>query len=315
MNNSLRVAVCSRSFSKNSTLRSELLERYSKVTFNDAGLQLVGEELVDFLKGHDKAIVGLEKITEDLLQQLPELKVIGKFGVGLDTLDLSAMEKFGIYLGWIPGVNKRSVAELVILLTLSLLRHTQSIKQNILEANWSQQMGGLLSGRTVGIVGCNNIGQEVIKLLQPWNCKFLVNDIVDFPEFNLEYGITPVGIEELLINSDIISLHLPINQSTQNIISKSRLRLMKPTSILINTARGGLVDELALKDALKSKKIAAAALDVFQSEPPKDFELLTLPNFLATPHIGGSTEEATLAMGRAAIQGLEVNSIPAFGSK
>ena len=310
-----RVAVCSRSFSKNQILRQELLAKYENVSFNEKGIKLEGEELITFLKGHQMAIIGIEKITAEVLSEIPDLEVIGKFGVGLDNIDLTAMAKYEKKLGWIPGVNKRSVAELVILLILSMLRHTQSIHKNILEGNWSQKMGGLLSGRTVGIVGCNNIGQEVIKLLKPWDCKFLVNDIVDYPEFNSEYGITSVGIEELLINSDIISLHLPLNQSTQNIISKSRLRLMKPTSILINTARGGLVDELALKDALKSKKIAAAALDVFQSEPPKDFELLTLPNFLATPHIGGSTEEATLAMGRAAIQGLEVNCIPVVESK
>ena len=315
INKNDRVAVCSRSFSKNLILRQELLTKYENVSFNEKGVKLEGKELIRFLQGHQMAIIGIEKITAEVLSELPDLEVIGKFGVGLDTIDLTAMAKYEKKLGWIPGVNKRSVAELVILLTLSMLRHAQSIHQDILEGNWNQKMGGLLSSRTVGIVGCNNIGQEVIKLLQPWNCKFLVNDIVDFPEFNSEYGITPVGIEELLINSDIVSLHLPLNQSTQNIISKSRLSLMKSTAILINTARGGLVDELALKDALKSKKIAGAALDVFQSEPPKDFELLTLPNFLATPHIGGSTEEATLAMGRAAIQGLEVNSIPVFGSK
>lgn len=197
MNRTERVAVCSRSFSKNSTLRSELLERYSKVTFNDAGLQLVGEELVDFLKEHDKAIIGLEKITEDLLQQLPELKVIGKFGVGLDTLDLSAMEKFGIYLGWMPGTNKRSVSELVISNIIALLRHVPSVHQEVLTGKWRQQMGGLLSGRTVGIIGCNNIGKDVITLLQPWGCKFLSYDLVDSPEFNSAHGVLAVGLEEL----------------------------------------------------------------------------------------------------------------------
>ena len=161
MNRTERVAVCSRSFSKNSTLRSELLEKYSQVTFNDAGLQLVGEELVGFLKGHDKAIIGLEKITEDLLQQLPELKVIGKFGVGLDTIDLSAMAKYERRLGWTPGTNKRSVSELVVASAISMLRHVPSAHQEVLDGKWRQQMGGLLSGRTVGVIGCNNIGKDV----------------------------------------------------------------------------------------------------------------------------------------------------------
>ena len=314
MNRTERVAVCSRSFSKNSTLRSELLEKYSQVTFNDAGLQLVGEELVGFLKGHDKAIIGLEKITEDLLQQLPELKVIGKFGVGLDTIDLSAMAKHERRLGWTPGTNKRSVSELVVASAISMLRHVPSAHQEVLDGKWRQQMGGLLSGRTVGVIGCNNIGKDVIALLHPWGCKFLSYDLVDSPEFNSAHGVLAVGLEELLINSDVVTLHLPLNESTRNILSKSRIDLMKQTAILINTARGGLVDEAAVKEALKNHRLAGAAFDVFSSEPPQDKELLALPNFLVTPHIGGSTEEATIAMGRAAIRGLDENTVPTPGA-
>ena len=314
MNRTERVAVCSRSFSKNSTLRSELLEKYSQVTFNDAGLQLAGEDLVGFLKGHDKAIIGLEKITEDLLQQLPELKVIGKFGVGLDTIDLSAMAKYERRLGWTPGTNKRSVSELVVASAISMLRHVPSAHQEVLAGKWRQQMGGLLSGRTIGVMGCNNIGKDVIALLQPWGCKFLSYDLVNSPEFNSAHGVLAVGLEELLMNSDVVTLHLPLNESTRNILSKSRIDLMKQSAILINTARGGLVDEAAVKEALKNHRLAGAAFDVFSSEPPQDKELLALPNFLVTPHIGGSTEEATLAMGRAAIRGLDENTIPTTGA-
>ena len=314
MNRTERVAVCSRSFSRNPFLRSELLEKYLQVTFNDAGVQLVGEELVSFLKGHDKAIIGLEKITDALLQQLPELKVIGKFGVGLDTLDLSAMAKYERRLGWTPGTNKRSVSELVVGLVISLLRHVPSGHQEVLTGKWRQQMGGLLSGRTVGVIGCNHIGKDVITLLQPWGCKFLSYDLVDSPEFNTTHGVLAVGLEELLMTSDVVTLHLPLNESTRNILSKSRISLMKESAILINAARGGLVDEEAVKEALMNNRLAGAAFDVFDSEPPQDKELLTLPNFLVTPHIGGSTEEATLAMGRAAIRGLDENTIPTIGA-
>ena len=175
-------------------------------------------------------------------------------------------------------------------------------------------MGGLLSGRTVGVIGCNNIGKDVIALLHPWGCKFLSYDLVDSPEFNSAHGVLAVGLEELLINSDVVTLHLPLNESTRNILSKSRIDLMKQTAILINTARGGLVDEGAVKEALKNHRLAGAAFDVFDSEPPQDKELLTLPNFLVTPHIGGSTEEATIAMGRAAIRGLDENKVPTPGA-
>jgi D-3-phosphoglycerate dehydrogenase len=314
MNKIQKVAVCSRSFSANLDLRAELLLNYSKVTFNDKGLKLDGKNLVEFLRGHEKAIIGLEKITEQVLSQLPDLKVIAKFGVGLDSIDLKSMNKFGVRLGWTPGTNKRSVSELVVALIISTLRNLPTLNMTTRSGLWHQSIGGLLSGRTVGIVGCNNIGKDLITILKPWDCKFLVHDIVDSREFNLNYEVSFVGLEELLINSDIISLHLPLNSSTQNIISESRIKLMKSSAILINTARGGLVDESALKVALETNQIAGAAFDVFNSEPPQDKNLLNLSNFIATPHIGGSTTEATLAMGRAAIRGLDENTIPTFSS-
>jgi len=149
-----------------------------------------------------------------------------------------------------------------------------------------------------------------VQLLQPWDCTILANDILDFPKFYTNYGVIPVGIEELLQRSDIVTLHVPLDDSTSNILSEERLGLMKQTAILINIARGGLIDEIALKKMLLEKRIAAAAFDVFAIEPPEDKELLSLPNFLATPHIGGSSEEVILAMGRAAINGLEENFIP-----
>lgn len=310
MNHIDKIAVCSRSFSKNSVLRADLLEKYKNVTFNDAGEKLFGESLIEFLRGHDKAITGLERIDESVLKALPELQVIGKYGVGLDMIDFTAMRKYKKRLGWIGGVNRRSVSELVISFAVAMLRHIPVIQEEVPSGIWKQYTGGLLSGRTVGIIGCGFIGKDLVQLLQPWDCNLLANDILDFPEFYKNYGVIPVGIEELLQRSDIITLHVPLDDATRNILSEKRLGLMKQTAILINTARGGLVDEKVLKIMLKEKRIAAAAFDVFAIEPPEDTELLSLPNFLATPHIGGSAEEVILAMGRAAINGLEENFIP-----
>lgn len=166
-------------------------------------------------------------------------------------------------------------------------------------------MGGQLSGRTVGIVGCGHIGKDLVRMLQPFECKILVNDIRNYKEFYDEYSIEAVELEELLGRSDIVTLHVPLDHTTKDMITAERLALMKPEAILINAARGGLVDEKALKNMLINGKLAAAALDVFGVEPPQDFELLELPNFLVTPHIGGSSREAILAMGRAAIDGLD----------
>jgi D-3-phosphoglycerate dehydrogenase len=305
MNTTDRIAVCSRSFSRHPVLRAELLARYAHVTFNDSGRQLEGDDLIGFLQGHDRAITALERIDDRLLSRLPELKVIGKYGVGLDMIDLDAMRRHGVRLGWTGGVNRRSVSEMVISFSVAMLRHVPAANREVLAGTWRQHVGGLLTGRTVGIVGCGFIGKDLVELLQPWNCTILANDILDFPEFYRRHGVTPVAIEELLQRSDVVTLHVPLDDSTRNMITAGRLALMKKSAILINLARGGLVDEAALKAALVEKRLAAAAFDVFAVEPPQDPELLALPNFLASPHIGGSAEEAILAMGRAAIDGLE----------
>lgn len=310
MKRSDKVAVCSRSFSRHAVLRAELLARYEHVTFNETGRQFEGGELVSFLRGHDKAITALERIDETVLSQLPELKAIGKYGVGLDMIDLAAMHRYGKRLGWTGGVNRRSVSELVIAFAVSMLRHVPSASKDLVEGTWRQLPGGLLSGRTVGIVGCGFVGKDLIQLLQPWGCTVLAHDILDFPDFYARFGVASVCLDELLQRSDVVSLHVPLDASTRNMLDARRLSQMKPSALLINAARGGLVDEGALKTALQTKHLAAAAFDVFSVEPPQDLELLKLPNFLATPHIGGSAEEAILAMGRAAIDGLDRNEIP-----
>ena len=299
------LVVASRSFSKHSILRNEVLKRYPDAKFNDEGLTFDGKSLSNFLQGYEKAITALEKIDEKLLSELPELKVIGKFGVGLDMLDLNAMKKYGVKLGWRGGVNKRSVSELVVSFAINLLHRVAYANAEVRNGERYQVKGRQLSDCTVGIIGCGHIGKDLVKLLKPFNCNILVNDILDFKDFYQENNVTPVKIEELLKKSDIVTLHLPLNNTTENILSKERLKMLKDDSILINLARGGLVDERSLKKMLLEKKIAGAALDVFAIEPPTDTEFALMDNVLVTPHIGGSTEEAILAMGMAAIDGLD----------
>lgn len=311
MTREIKVAVCSRSFSANPVLRAELLACYPNATFNDAGLQLRGDSLVDFLKGHDKAITALEVVDGDVLSRLPELKVISKYGVGLDMIDMAAMRAHGKRLGWTGGVNRRSVSELVISFAIAMLRHVPAANREVLGGTWRQHVGGHLSGRTVGIIGCGNVGKDLVQLLKPFGTPVLANDIRDYREFYEAHAVKPVGLEELLAQSDLVTLHVPLDKSTRGMLDERRLSLLKPSAVLINLARGGLVDELALKRMLQEKRLAAAAFDVFAVEPPLDQELLALPNFLSTPHIGGSAHEAILAMGRAAIAGLDDNSIPA----
>ncbi len=307
------IAVTSRSFSRHDVLRAELLERYSDVRFNDDGLVLGGASLIEFARGRRKLITALERVDEPVLAALPELEVISKYGVGTDMLDLRAIARHGIRLGWTPGVNRRSVAELTLAFMLSLLHLVPLTNQELRGGVWKNRQGRELSERVVGIVGCGNVGKELVRLLQPFHCTILANDILDFPEFYAAFGVEPVGLDELLERADVVTLHVPLDDSTRSLLDAARLAKLRQTAVLINTARGGLVDEAELESMLLDGRLAAAACDVFAAEPPQESRLLGLPNFLGTPHIGGSSAEAVLAMGRAAIEGLDINELPAAG--
>ena len=299
------LVVASRSFSKHPVLREEVLKRYPGAKFNDDGLTLKGDTLVQFLRGHDKAITALETIDESILSQLPDLNIIGKYGVGLDMIDLHAMKKFGVKLGWTGGVNKRSVSELVVSFAIALLHRTVFANAEVRNGEWYQVKGRQLSDCTVGIVGCGHVGKDLVRLLKPFNCKILAYDIQDFKEFYAENNVTPVGLDDLMKKSDVVTLHLPLDDSTKNIMNQERLQMLKSNAVLINLARGGLIDEAILKEMLIGNKIAGAALDVFEIEPLIDPTFAAMDNVLITPHIGGSTEEAILAMGMTAINGLD----------
>jgi phosphoglycerate dehydrogenase-like enzyme len=296
------IAVTSRSFSRHPVLRAETEARFSDVRFNDEGKSLAGEELAAFLGGRRRAITALETIDDALLSQLPELELISKVGVGTDMIDMAAMERHGVRLAWHPGTNRRSVAELVIGLTIAVLRHIVPANRGVLTGEWKQQKGRELSGRTVGIVGFGSVGQDLAKLVRAFDCPVVAHDV---RAIDAEPGVlVATGIDDLLERADVVSLHVTLSDETRNLIDARRLALMKDDAVLVNTARGGLVDEDALRDALAAGRLGGAAFDVFAMEPPGDRGLLELPNFVATPHIGGSTEEAILAMGRAAIAGL-----------
>ena len=228
--------------------------------------------------------------------------MVSKYGVGLDTLDLAAMERRGVLLGWTGGVNRRSVAELVIVddrvIAQGPFRLRRSSGRQMVPGPGPPVDGE--NGRHSGVRACR---EGCGRVPQVFDCRVLSCDISDFPEFYSKHHIVPMKLEELLREADIVSLHLPLNASTKDLLNAERLGLMKPGAYLINTARGGSLDEVKLKEMLKSGRLAGAALDVFADEPPADRELLSLPDVIATPHIGGSTEEAVLAMGRAAVEG------------
>jgi D-3-phosphoglycerate dehydrogenase len=305
MRNQTPVAVTSRSFSRNKTLRDELQSRYENVKFNDEGLNLSGRALVEFLKGFPKAIIALEVLDKEIIEQLPDLKILGKYGVGLDKIDLEALDRKNILLGWKPGVNCRSVAELALSFMIALFHQTPAATSEVLAGTWRQHIGKQLSRKTVGLIGCGHVGQDVVRLLKPFDCNILVHDKRTYDKFYSDHAIKPVALDELMRTADVVSVHIPLTRETRGMISSELLSNMDPHSYLVNTARGCIVDEQAVKKMLQNNLLAGAAFDVFAEEPPTDQELLHLPNFLVTPHIGGSSEEAILAMGRAAIAGLD----------
>lgn len=299
------VAVASRSFSQHKVLVPELRARFPNLRLNEAGKSLSGDALVEHLQGAERAVIALEKIDASILAQLPDLKIIGKYGVGLDNIDMAAMREHGVKLGWTGGVNRLGVAELALELMLGGLRKTWESRELAESGGWVQIRGRQLSGKTVGIIGFGHVGKEVARILAPFQVRILVNDVKDVADAAAAAGAELAQKDQIFAEADVITLHTPKTPQTTRMIDARALSMMKADAVVVNTARGGLIDEAALFAALSENRIGAAAMDVFESEPPGDNPLIKLTNFAATTHIGGSSEEAVLNMGRAAIAGLE----------
>jgi D-3-phosphoglycerate dehydrogenase len=304
MNNIDKIGVCSRSFSRNPTLRRELLSKFSNVKFNDKGVSLNGSSLIEFLSDCDGAIVALEYIDNKVLEHLPNLKFIGKYGVGLDKLDFDALDAHDVKLGWTPGVNATSVAELTLNLSLNIVRNTPDSNALAEKKSWKQVTGKQLSSLTVGILGLGHVGSKVACLFNAFGCNVIAHDVLNKEKECQELGIQQVTFSDLLKESDLITIHIPGNESTYHIIGSSEIEQMKDDAFIINTARGGIIDEEAVIKALNTDKLASVAFDVLEVEPPQDLEFIKHPRTFVTTHIGGSSEEAILAMGFAAIDGL-----------
>src|SRR5262245_50328510 len=303
-------AVCAESIAKHPVMRQEVLNAYPQARFNESGHRMNEDETIAFLKGCDGAIMGFEPINERTLSALPELKTIGKYGAGCETVDFAALKRHGVKFGYTWGANRLAVAELTLGFMLMGLRHVMALNLSMRAGERPRIKNGLfLTGRTVGIHGCGNIGKEVTRLLAPFNCTILACDIKDYPDFYKQWNVTPVSHDELLARSEILTLHLPKTKQTLGLYSREILAKMRPDALLINTCRGGIVDEDALLERLDSGALKAACFDVFAVEPAQNDRLLRHPNMLATPHIGASTEETRLILVHAAIRGLTDNKV------
>lgn len=299
-----QIAVTPPAFCKSKVLREELKKHFPQTTFNERGRYLTSPELIDFLKDKDAAIIGRDIIGIEELKSLSKLRIFSKYGVGLDNIDETALKQHNIKLGWTPGINKRSVAELTICFMLGMFHNIFSTGNDLKKGIWRKEGGQEISEKQIGIIGCGNVGREVIQMLTPFKAQIKVNDILDVSDFCNGLNIHAVSFEEILESSDLVTFHIPLTELTRNLIDKKALGKMKSSAYLINTSRGEIIDHSALKKALQTNQIAGAALDVFNPEPPDDIELLSLPNLMGTPHIGGNAREAVEAMGRSAINHL-----------
>jgi D-3-phosphoglycerate dehydrogenase len=285
-----RIRVISRSFGQYCSEALEILKSFAEVDVKGAK---TFEEMVEAVKAYDGIVLGNEKLDREILKNAVKLKIIARHGVGVDNIDLNAATEKGIVVTYTPQANADSVAEYAIALILNIMRMIPKLHNSTVSGGWNRILGYELMGKTVGIIGFGGIGKRVARKLAGFDVKVLVYDPYVGEEEIRKFGATPAKLDELLRNSDIITLHVILTDETRHLINSERLKLMKKTAYLINTSRGAVVDEKALYVALKEGLIAGAALDVFEQEPidPKN-PLLTLDNIIVTPHNANFTLEA-----------------------
>lgn len=270
-----------------------MLQRFADV---DHKGKLDEETLLSIVNEYDGLIVrSATQITAEVIERAPRLKVIGRAGSGLDNIDVSKAREMNIAVINSPDANTVAVAEHTMGLLLAMARRLPRADLSLKEGKWEkkQLMGTGLSGKTLGIIGFGRIGREVAKRAQAFNMKILVNQRRQTPELELaEAGVQNVDLSDMLRQADFVTLHVPLRPDTQGIIGRAELAMMKKSAYIINTARGGIIDEEALLEALNNETIAGAALDVFVTEPATHNALAQHPRVIATPHIAASTEDA-----------------------
>lgn len=285
----------------------------------DVKTELSPEELKRTVKDYQGIIVrSRTKITKDIIEAAPKLQFIARPGVGLDNIDVKTAEEKEIKVLNTPRANTEAVAELAVGLMLAVARRISSADHSVKQGEWlkTKFLGYELAGKTLGIIGAGRIGLKVAQIARAIGMKVLVYDVLIPKCLDVKKSATvlkededsvkkderlqvldeiqaePVTIQELYANSDVISIHVPLTKETEGLIGEKEIALMKKKPIIINTARGPIIEEKALKEALKTGKLSGTGLDVFKDEPPKDLELVKLANVVCTPHIGSQTEEA-----------------------
>ncbi|HEB9286090.1 TPA: phosphoglycerate dehydrogenase [Campylobacter coli] len=298
----MKVFVSTHPFGETSKIPLELLDKNGfEVRINNRGRKITSKELSKDIGEAEVLIAGTEKITEDVLRNAPNLKLISRVGIGLDGIDFELCRKYNIKVVYTPDAPTMAVAELCVGLILDLSRKISFTDANLKQSIWNRHMGMLLYGKTIGIIGMGRIGKSLIKLLSSFNVSFKVCDPNPDFAFLKIYNVELTNKTKLLKESDVVSLNLPLKKDTMNFLMLDDLKNMKKSSILINTARGGIINEDDLYIALKENLIAGAAVDVFEEEPYKG-KLRELNNVVLTCHMGASTIESRTDMETQAVE-------------
>lgn len=299
-----RLLVTPTSYGKNdSRLKSELEAMVGHVTYNPTGKPLTSAEVRDLLPGIDGYIAGLDAIDAAALTAADRLRVIARYGVGVDNVDLAAAKAAKIVVTNTPGANAVSVAELALGLMLALARQIPEAVEAVHIGKWPRYAGLSLEGKTVGILGLGAIGRQLVRRLHGFDCRIVAHDPFVDAAFASALSVELMSMHEVLAQADFLSLHMPLLPETRGVVNEEFLGRMKRGAFLINTARGEVIDEPALLRALQSGHLKGAGLDTFAQEPPDpDNALLRLPQVVATPHLGAMTDGATSNMGWMAMQ-------------
>jgi D-3-phosphoglycerate dehydrogenase len=294
-----RLLVTPTSYGKNDfRLKTELEAQVGEVIYNPTGKPLKSAEIAHLLPGIDGYIAGLDSIDANALKTADRLKVIARYGVGIDNVDLAVAREKGIVVTNTPGANSVSVAELALGLMLALARQIPEAVEAVHQGKWPRYSGISLEGKTIGILGLGAIGKQLARRLTGFDCRIMAFDPFADAAFANENQIELTTMDDVIEQADFISLHLPLLPETRGMVNETFLNKMKKGSFLINTSRGEAVDEDALLKALQRGHLKGAGLDAFTVEPPDPANpLLQLPQVVVTPHLGAQTDGATSNMG------------------
>jgi len=297
-----RILVVSRTFGKGAQ-KEQLYDLFNAYSLEPTFLSL--EDATKTISEFEGLIIGTSKITRDLLAEARHLRVIIKYGVGIDNIDTTAAQEYGVKILNLPGINAITVAEFTLGMMLAVARKITTGDRAIRNGDYEDEefIGTGLVGKTLGIIGTGSIGCELARIVSGLDMTILGYDVSHNPNFITSSG-KYVTLDHLLQSADFVSLHIPLTPKTVHLIDREKLKCMRKDAFLINTSRGGIVDEQALIEALTTAKLAGAALDVFESEPPSLKKLLKMENVVVTPHIGAYTNETLRRMDKACVSAL-----------